>query len=185
MKEPLLEPILRQMRVRRVLAQIPKNSTVLDVGCGVSSEFLKIISPHIKRGVGVDFKVDDAHFDNITTSCLKFDNRLPFEDMSFEVVTMLAVLEHIEKEQEILAEIYRVLIPGGKLILTVPSVWSQPILEFLSYRLKIVNESEIKDHKRYYNRKSLKKMLIHITGFNDFHHQYFQFYMNNFCYVQK
>jgi len=71
---------------------------------------------------------------------LRLENHLPFADESFQVVTMLAVLEHIEKEKQILREIHRVLIPGGKLVLTVPSVWSQPILEFLAYKLKIVSK---------------------------------------------
>lgn len=184
-REPFLEPFLRSMRVRKVLSHIPKDSTVLDVGCGFSGAFLRTISPHIKQGFGVDFKVNNMTYKNITMSRLKFDDRLDFADSSFDIVTMLAVLEHIEKEKEILAEIHRVLIPGGKLILTVPSVWSQPILEFLSYKLKIVNEDEILDHKRYYNRKKLKTALVQVSGFKKFYHKYFQFYMNNFCLVEK
>jgi ubiquinone/menaquinone biosynthesis C-methylase UbiE len=98
---------------------------------------------------------------------------------------MLAVLEHIENEQQILKEIYRVLVPGGKLIITVPSVWSQPILEFLAYKLRIVSEAEIRDHKRYYNREKLKKVLMDDNRFQEFNHQYFQVWMNNFCTVVK
>lgn len=43
---------------------------------------------------------------------------LPFEDESFEVVTMLAVLEHLNHPLAIIKEIRRVLTPNGKLILT-------------------------------------------------------------------
>jgi ubiquinone/menaquinone biosynthesis C-methylase UbiE len=113
------------------------------------------------------------------------DNKLPFIDNSFQVVTMLAVLEHIENEREILTEILRVLAPNGKLIITVPSILSQPILEFFAYRLKIISEDEIKDHKRYYDRKRLKKILIQDIGFRKFEHHYFQLGMNNFCTVLK
>jgi ubiquinone/menaquinone biosynthesis C-methylase UbiE len=185
MSEPFLEPVLRWMRLRRVISHIPKNSVVLDVGCGRTAAFLKAISPRIKQGFGVDFKTDDIQFNNIQTTQLRLENHLPFKDSTFDVVTMLAVLEHIDKEQEILSEIYRVLVPRGKLVITVPSVWSQPVLEFLAYKLKIVSEAEIRDHKRYYNRDKLKKVLINVTGFQDFHHQYFQFGMNNFCTVVK
>lgn len=183
--EPFLEPILRKMRLKRVVSCIPKNTVLLDVGCGTSATFLKAISPNIKQGFGVDFKVDDTQFNNIKTTQLRLDNKLPFEDSTFDVVTMLAVLEHIEKEQEILREIYRVLVPGGKLIITVPSVWSQPVLEFMAYKLRLVSEAEIRDHKRYYNREKLKKVLIEANGFDDFNHQYFQMRMNNFCTVVK
>lgn len=185
MKEPFLEPILRKIRLQRVINHIPKNSLLLDVGCGTSAAFLKAISPNLKQGFGVDFKVDDAQFNNIQTTQLRFDNKLPFDDASFDVVTMLAVLEHIEKEQEILKEIYRVLVPGGKLIITVPSVWSQPVLELMAYKLKIVSEAEIRDHKRYYNREKLHKVLIENIGFDVFNHEYFQLWMNNFCTVVK
>lgn len=185
MNEPFLEPILRWMRLRRVMHHIPNNSVVLDVGCGTSATFLKTLSPHINQGFGVDFKVKNAQFSNIQTRQIKLENHLPFEDCSFDVVTMLAVLEHINKEQEILKEIYRVLIPGGKLVLTVPSVWSQPILEFLAYKLKIVSAAEIQDHKRYYNYTKLKKVLVDVTGFEQLYHQYFQLWMNNFCTVVK
>lgn len=184
-KEPFLEPILRKMRLSRVVSHIPKGCVLLDVGCGQTATFLKSISPHVKQGTGVDFKVNGFEVNNIKTVRLKFDNKLPFYDSSFDVVTMLAVLEHIQYEHDVLREIYRVLVPGGKLILTVPSVWSRPILEFLAYRLKIVSEAEIRDHKRYYNRQKLKHALVKVAGFEDFHHQYFQLWMNNFCTAVK
>lgn len=185
MKEPGLEPILRWMRIQRVLNYISRSSIVLDVGCGQSATFLKAISHRIKQGFGVDMKTNACQVRNIKILKLKFDHCLPFSNSSFDVVTMLAVLEHIEDEEQILQEIYRVLVPGGRLIITVPSVWSQPILEFLAYRLSVVSEAEIRDHKKYYNRKRLEKVLIDEIGFKTFHHQYFQLWMNNFCTVTK
>ncbi len=186
MNEPFLEPILRSLRLGKVLSHIPESSIVLDIGCGTSAAFLKAISSRIKQGFGIDFKVNEnINIPNIKTQRVMLEDRLPFQDSSFEIVTMLAVLEHIEREQEILSEIYRVLVPGGKLILTVPSIWAQPVLEFLSYKLKIVSESEIRDHKRYYTREKLEKVLVQITGFQALNHHYFQLGMNNFCTVIK
>jgi ubiquinone/menaquinone biosynthesis C-methylase UbiE len=187
MAEVFLEPFLRWMRLRRVIQQIPPNSTVLDVGCGHRMAFLKAISSRIRQGYGVDFKVPSQQFDNIEIRQMTFQDsdRLPFEDASIDVVTMLAVLEHIEAEADILQEIYRVLKPGGQLLLTVPSVWAQPVLEFLSYKLKIVDESEIRDHKRYYDRRKLHRSLVAGAGFGAFQHNYFQCFMNNFCTVRK
>lgn len=183
--EPYLEPILRQFRIQKVIQSIPPQTTLLDIGCGRSAQFLKSIAIHLKQGVGLDFKVDPEETKNIKTLSFQFTEKLPFEDQSFEVVTLLAVLEHIENEQAILQEIYRVLTPGGKLILTVPSLWSKPILEFLAYHLKIISKAEIRDHKRYYNRATLRKALVLEAGFQEFYHQYFLFWMNNFCTVTK
>lgn len=185
MSEAFLEPVLRQWRLRQVKPWIPPGAKLLDIGCGRSATFLRTIAPHIRQGIGVDFKVEPIQTQNIETIQLKLAYELPFEDESFDVVTMLAVLEHIEHEKAILLEVQRVLRDGGKLILTVPSVWSRPILEFLSYRLKIVDEAEIRDHKRYYNRQKLKQVLIHEVDFRSFHHHYFQLWMNNFCTVSK
>ena len=103
MKEPFLEPLLRKLRLQRVISHVPNNSVILDIGCGTSAAFLNAIFPPIKEGVGIDFKVkDNVQFNNIKTIQLKLEKRLPFEESSFEVVTRLAVLEHIEKEQKLL-----------------------------------------------------------------------------------
>jgi ubiquinone/menaquinone biosynthesis C-methylase UbiE len=98
---------------------------------------------------------------------------------------MLAVLEHIEDDTSVIAEVYRVLKSGGKLILTVPSVWAKPVLEFLAFRVGIVSRSEILDHKRYYTRQRLEQDLTINANFTNFYHYYFQLGMNNFCIVEK
>jgi ubiquinone/menaquinone biosynthesis C-methylase UbiE len=186
MNEPILEPILRWMRLRRVIPYIEKSFNVLDIGCGRSATFLRSIAPQISQGVGIDYKVNEnIEIANIKVQKQILDKNLPFADNSFDVVTMLAVLEHIENEQEILSEVHRVLVPNGKLILTVPSIWAQPVLEFLAYKLKLVSKDEIQDHKRYYTHDKLKEVLVVNTGFQKFTHRYFQCWMNNFCVVVK
>jgi len=185
MPEALLEPFLRWLRLRKVISQIPPDAEILDVGCGTKAAFLKTIAPRIKQGVGIDFKVPTTQSGNLKTTQMMLGGVLPFEDDSFDVVTMLAVLEHIEQEKPILQEIHRVLRDNGKLVVTVPSVWSQPVLEFLSYKLKIISEAEIRDHKRYYDRQKLRKVLVNESNFKEFKHQYFQCWMNNFCTVIK
>ncbi len=52
---------------------------------------------------------------------------LPFVDAGFEVVSAFDVVEHCDPEQVALAELYRVLEPGGRLLLSVPAyqwAWS-------------------------------------------------------------
>ena len=43
---------------------------------------------------------------------------LPFEEGSFEVVTMINVLHHLENPDAVLPEIARVLMPGGRLVVS-------------------------------------------------------------------
>jgi ubiquinone/menaquinone biosynthesis C-methylase UbiE len=151
MKEPILEPILRRFRLAKVLKHIPPNVVLLDIGCGTKAAFLRYISPRIQKGFGINFKIDPFEPGNLRVSQLRFSNRLLFPDCTFDMGTMLAVLNHIENESAILKEVHRVLVLGGKLVLTVPSVWAQPVLEFWTYRLKIVSEAETRDHQRYYS----------------------------------
>lgn len=47
--------------------------------------------------------------------------RLPFADASFDVVTAFDVLEHCEPEDAAVAELRRVLAPGGRLLASVPA----------------------------------------------------------------
>lgn len=188
MKEPFLEPVLRKMRIRRVLPilrQFPQ-CRLLDVGCGWDARLLKSVEPYIDSGVGIDFKAPALDSVKLKTVSVTLDDRLPFDDDSFDMVTLMAVLEHLEKPLQILREIRRVLKKreatggrGGILVGTVPSKAAKPVLEFLSYRLKIVNEAEIRDHKRYFNRGDLTDIFTE-AGFREVSHRYFQFGMNNF-----
>jgi 2-polyprenyl-3-methyl-5-hydroxy-6-metoxy-1,4-benzoquinol methylase len=181
MKEPILEPLLRTLRIKRilpVLKQFPE-CKLLDVGCGWEARLLKQIEPYIASGTGIDFKAPNIKTDKITTISTTLNDTLPFPDNSFNVTTLMAVLEHLEKPSEILQEIHRVLQNGGMLVGTVPSKASKPVLEFLSYKLNIVNPEEIRDHKQYFDKKALVEILTK-AGFTNIKHKYFQLGMNNF-----
>lgn len=181
MKEEFLEPILRKMRIQRILPIIKKypQCHLLDIGCGWEARLLLSIEANIAKGVGIDFKAPSICRDKISTISAKILKTLPFEDNSFDVVTLLAVLEHLSYPDDILEEINRVLKPGGVLVGTVPSKLAKPVLEFLSYRLGIINPTEVRDHKCYYDKNSLKAILQH-KNFTRTTHKYFQIGMNNF-----
>jgi cyclopropane fatty-acyl-phospholipid synthase-like methyltransferase len=55
MKEPILEPILRALRVKRILPVIKQypDCRLLDVGCGWDYRLLKEAKPFIKSGIGI------------------------------------------------------------------------------------------------------------------------------------
>lgn len=186
MKEPFIAPILRQIRIKKILPVIikTKNCRVLDIGCGWNAKFLLSIEPFIDKGFGIDFKAPNIQTEKIRTIQSTIADKLPFEDSSFNVVTMMAVLEHLENPFEIIQEIDRVTQIGGQLVLTVPSKISKPVSEFLAYKIHIINEQEIKDHKNYYNKKDLYDLFKH-THFKIIKHRYFQLGLNNFCVLKK
>ena len=54
-------------------------------------------------------------------------DRIPFGEMKFDLVVLFDVLEHIEQDFSALTAIHKQLVPGGKLLLTVPAfefLWS-------------------------------------------------------------
>ncbi len=187
MHEAILEPILRKLRIGRVLDEIRviPDCKLLDIGCGFNHTFLSTIAPHIAQGTGIDFKVPAVSFGNIRTIQARLDASLPFADHSFHAVTMLAVLEHLEKPQEMLAEIGRVLQEDGRLVLTVPGKRAKPVLEFLAFKLGIISRAEIADHKKYYDLPELRHLGVAVGGFAIVKHRSFQLGMNNFCVMQK
>jgi len=186
MKETVVDSLLRSMRLRKVLPYIRRysNCVMLDVGCGWEARLVRAAEPYVAFAEGVDFKAPELSTPKLRTRKLSLLSTLPFNDVTFDVVTMLAVLEHLEDPEGVVAEVFRVLKPGGLLMMTVPSNASQPVLEFLAFTLHVISEEEIRDHKRYYNRRSLVGLLDR-NGFHVERHRYFQFGMNNFAVARK
>lgn len=187
MKEPFLEPILRKMRLKQVLPYLKQypDCRLLDIGCGWEAKLLMSVESIISTGVGVDFKAPSINTNKIQTLSLTLDKKLPFEDQSFDFITMLAVMEHLENDEAILKECARLLKPGGGLLITVPSWYAKPILEFLSFKLKLINPSEILDHKRYYNREDLIRITDKVNELQIKDHIYFQWRFNNRLFCQR
>jgi ubiquinone/menaquinone biosynthesis C-methylase UbiE len=176
----LLDRVIRWIRLRKIVAHIPDGAVVCDVGCGENAFFLRSIAPKISRGYGFDIKVKSFEDQGLKISQFDLQGVIPLADQSVHIVTLMAVLEHLSHPLEILKEIFRVLKPGGKLLLTVPTPLAKPILEFLAFRLHLIDEAEIRDHKTYFWREDLIRVLVE-AGFSsqNLKHSYFELYCNN------
>jgi ubiquinone/menaquinone biosynthesis C-methylase UbiE len=103
-------------------AKVKKGDRVLDVGCGPGLA----ATAAIERGasaVGIDFSeamVDEARCLNPGMEFRVADaHSLPFEDGSFDVVLSNLTVHHLGDPDKFLAEVFRVLRPGGRLGFTV------------------------------------------------------------------
>jgi ubiquinone/menaquinone biosynthesis C-methylase UbiE len=81
--------------------------------------------------------------------------RLPFQDASFDCVIISEVLEHLHEDGRALAEISRVLKPGGVLAASVPREGPEALCWALSKRYRNTPGG----HVRIYRRKRLRGML--------------------------
>jgi 2-polyprenyl-3-methyl-5-hydroxy-6-metoxy-1,4-benzoquinol methylase len=184
MKEELLEPILRFLRIRTISPYIPENAILCDVGCGVNATFLHNISHKLSRGFGFDKKGIIFSKENLSVDNVDIESQLPLPDASVNCVTLLAVLEHLNDSPRVINECYRIIKPDGVIIITTPAPISKPFLEFLSYKLCIVSPEEIRDHKHYYNKNELRALLTQV-GFNGIFVKSFEFGMNNLAIGHK
>lgn len=89
---------------------------LLDAGCG-NQPFRSWYATLADRVV----TLDAAPLAGIDV--LGFADRLPFADGSFDTVLMTEVLEHVTDAEQAVADAYRVLSPGGSLLVTVPFIY--------------------------------------------------------------
>jgi len=179
----LLEPFLRKKRINIAKKYISKDSVVCDIGCGPHIAFLESIRKRIKRGVGIDKKIENKCISNIELRNSKIGNILPAKNEEFDHVTLLAVLEHLEYPEMILREAYRILKDGGSLIITTPHPKSKRVLDVLAY-LNLISRQEMVDHKQYYSKRELSKILEGV-GFRNIEIHSFEFGLNNLAVAFK
>lgn len=179
-----LEEILSRWRYLKVKKIIQDKQTILEIGCGAKASFLRSL-PEDKKLIGIDPKIreDINQKENLTLIREKAIDRINLSNNSTDCVIMLAVLEHLERPEQIIKEIYRILRPNGLLYLTTPTPFAKRILEFLAF-IRLLDREQVAEHKRYFNKKNLKK-ITREAGFVKVKHKYFQLGCNNLFIAKK
>ena len=100
----------------------------LDFGCADGGYDQEMLNRGLDAVSGVDVeqsRIADARHRNLpNTYYTVFDGRtLPFEADRFDGALMNEVFEHVADESRALAEVFRVLKPGGVLVLISPNRW--------------------------------------------------------------
>jgi ubiquinone/menaquinone biosynthesis C-methylase UbiE len=125
-----------------------RSPKILDYGCGTGENLLALSK--LGESFGVDNSSDAIDFckqKGIKNVTLVKNDKLPYKNSQFNLVTMLDVLEHID-EKGSLKEVKRVLSDDGLVLITVPAfmwLWSK--------------WDEVLHHKRRYTTDSLKAVL--------------------------
>lgn len=180
-------------RIARALA-MAEGSRVLDLGCfiGLCSHHLALRG-HQVVGVDVDENCIEIARRKHSHPKLSFEHTdgrgLEFDDASFDCVLLLEVLEHSFNPRGLVAEIHRVLKPGGCLIVSVPNASSYHtlarslLLNIKSYYRKMESwpafAVDQRDHFYYWEPFTLYR-LLNVQGFKYVDHAF----RDNFRFIE-
>jgi len=129
------------------------NQKLLDVGCS-SGTWLNCFRQMAQFDLhGIDLR--DEHVDNIVFKpCDLEKERIPFDDNTFDFIFSKSVIEHVFNTDNFISEVYRVLKPGGVVVIMTPDWVSCMDVFWDDYT-----------HVRAFSRKSLRDAFI-IHGFD-------------------
>lgn len=99
----------------------------------------------------------------VSTEVVQADGlTLPFAECSFDRIIASEVLEHVPDDLGVMAELFRVLEPGGRLAVTVPASWPEQICWWLNDAYHAPKSEG--GHVRVYGEPELRAKLAS-TGF--------------------
>jgi SAM-dependent methyltransferase len=119
-KEPLSrDPVARfHLKLDKFLR--PSHS-VLDLGAGAGEENPYDLKPKLRKLIGVDLDPRVGKNPLLHGGLVADGGALPFADNSFDLAFSIYVLEHIARPAGLVAELQRVLKPGGLFLSLTPS----------------------------------------------------------------
>ncbi len=122
---------------------------ILDVGCGTGANLLMLSK--YGDAEGVDISEDALAFcreRGLDKVRLGAGEELPYDDGTFDLVTAFDVVEHMDDDLAGLSEMRRVLRPGGRVLLFVPTfmfLWGL--------------QDDVSHHRRRYRLPELRRVL--------------------------
>jgi len=171
-----------QMIQRAAGSRLRFDSKLLVDGCGVGMyvKALKQFTPHV---VGLDIELERvmdsrSHSELVNVGA---GEHLPYSDDYFDLVLSHEVIEHVQDDAQSVAEMVRVLQPGGRIIIFCPNrlypfethghYWrgeyhfgNTPLINYLPDSLR----NKLAPHVRAYTRQGLQQLIadlpVHIIS---------------------
>jgi glycosyltransferase involved in cell wall biosynthesis/precorrin-6B methylase 2 len=151
--------LLRLDLVRRLLPKLPRDQPVLEVGFGAGAILEELAERELGPVVGIDYsagatrlaarrlarfpaasrpRLMRATLDALDPARARFGSILAFE-----------VLEHVEDDRGLLAQAFRLLAPGGRMLVSVPA-----------HQRRFSSFDELAGHVRRYEREELRTRFV-------------------------
>lgn len=166
--EQIFELARRKEKLQGALTSLPKGAPVLDAGCG-SGEFSAFM---VDLGFSVSsIDISATAVEHASKRCpeatfkvASLDAELPFDDGTFAAVWCTEVIEHVFHVHGALAELNRVIRPGGRLVLTTPyhGLLKNLVIALLRFEK---HYHPYLSHIRFFTRRSLRMCMDH-AGFS-------------------
>jgi 2-polyprenyl-3-methyl-5-hydroxy-6-metoxy-1,4-benzoquinol methylase len=159
-------------RAAELFARWPRGGRVLDVAAG-SGAFARRL---LELGFAVeacDLYPDQFKVPEVSVRYADLSERLPYDDASFEYLSCLEGIEHLEDQFAFVRECWRVLRPGGRLLISTPNIlglasrWRYFWTGFFPLATKPINEfhrAPVHDHINLITYYELR-YILRLTGF--------------------
>lgn len=158
---------LRESRVRKLLRLLDRErpGRLLDVGCA-GGDLAAVLATRGWHAHGAEVEaalVDAARARGVDARRVDLDREpLPWPEGTFDAIVAAEVLEHVIDTDHVLAEIARVLRPGGALVVTTPNLASlENRVRLLLGRYPMWMDVGVEGagHLRYYTPRVLRAQL--------------------------
>jgi ubiquinone/menaquinone biosynthesis C-methylase UbiE len=139
----------RQILVHLLFRYLKSKSVFLDIGCGIGMWMKEWEDRSTIFGIDKYYPfLEKCRSNNLEKVICGLMQRLPFKNNSFDCITLLDVLEHVDDENIVLKEIQRIAKPNAVVLITVPA------LSFLWGNQDIINH-----HKRRYTIGQINSLM--------------------------
>ena len=151
--------------IPNILESLPRGLSVLDVGCGSGVHGAELNRAHGHRVIGVDLseqsiakarpRLAEAYVADVTRPEL-----YPFSGIrKFDVIVFSDILEHLYDPANVLTRHYRLLAPGGRVLISLPNIaiWNVRLSLFAG-RFEYQETGTLdRTHIRFFTRRTFRE----------------------------
>jgi ubiquinone/menaquinone biosynthesis C-methylase UbiE len=156
----------------------PVGKNLLEIGCGIGIDTLRLASLGFREVVGIDLsdtaiEIARSNAEAKNVANVRFERAngegLEFTDNCFDVVYSFGVIHHTPYIKNAIAEIHRVLKPGGWARVMIYHRYSVVNLLHTAFRLPYESPRTLKDHCPIVNRYSRREARDLFAAFSEIH----------------